>query len=155
MQRTEFKLLQEAYSKVNENKKQSHHNDGVRLTSREVKQIQNAIHSNSILGGITKVFKPNDFVKPLSEVLASVGFELDTPIPGFHGSYGTGAGAGPETRLLRLRKKDHTNADPYTDHPLVSDKYQINVTSSWLGRPNQDEQSYEKPMYEIIAYLNV
>ena len=155
MQRSEFKLLQEVYSKISENVKKPHHDDGVRLSPREIKQIQNAISSNNILKGITKVFKPNDFIRPLSEVLASVGFELDTPVPGFTGSYGTSAAAGPESRLLRLRKKDHTNTDPYTEHPSVSDRYQINVTASWLGREGQDEMQYDKPMYEIIAYLAV
>jgi len=152
MQRSEFEFLQEAYAKVNENKN-PHHADGLRLTPKEIKQIQSAIHSSNILKGITKVFRPNDFIKPLSEVLASVGFELDTPVQGFQGSYGTGGPAGPERRMLRLRKKDHNNTDPYVDHPLVSDEYQINVTSSWLGREGRDEQSYDRPMYEIIAYL--
>ena len=152
MQRTEFELLQEAYGKVNENKN-PHHHDGIGLTPKEVRHIQSAIHSNNILKGITKVFKPNDFITPLSEALAKVGFELDTPVEGFRGSYGTSAGAGPETRLLRLRKKDSNNTDPYVEHPLVSDEYQIHVTASWLGREGTDEMTYDKPMYEIIAYL--
>lgn len=152
MQRTEFKLLQEAYSKVNENKN-PHHADGIGLTTKEIRQIQNAIHSNKILGGNTKVFKPTDFIAPLSEALAKAGFELDTPIPQFHGSYGTGAGAGPETKMLRIRKKDINNTDPYTEHPLVSDEHQIHVTATWLGREGEDEQTYNRPMYEIIAYL--
>jgi hypothetical protein len=101
MQRSEFELLQEAYTKVNEDKN-DHHADGLNLSPKEVRHIQTAIHSNNILKGITKVFKPNDFIKPLSEALAKVGFELDTPIQGFSGSYGTSAGAGPESRLLRL-----------------------------------------------------
>ena len=54
MQRSEFELLQEVYSKVNENHRKSHHDDGVRLTPREIKQIQHAINSNNILKGITK-----------------------------------------------------------------------------------------------------
>jgi hypothetical protein len=152
MQRSEFELLQEAYGKVNENKN-PHHADGIILTPKEVRHIQYAIHSNNILKGITKVFKPNDFITPLSEVLAKVGFELDTPVQGFQGSYGTSAGVGPETRLLRIRKKDHNNTDPYTEHPLVSEEYQIHVTASWLGREGHDEQNYDRPMYEIIAYL--
>jgi hypothetical protein len=152
MQRSEFELLQEAYGRVNENKN-AHHADGIRLTPKEVRHIQSAIHSNNILKGITKVFKPNDFITPLSEALAKVGFELDTPVEGFRGSYGTGAGAGPEKRLLRLRKKDPSNTDPYVEHPLVSDEYQIYVTASWLGREGKDEMSYDRPMYEIIAYL--
>ena len=153
MQRSEFELLQEVYSKVNENFRKSHHDDGVQLNPREVKQIQNALHSNNILKGITKVFRPNDFIRPLSEVLASVGFELDTPVDGFRGSYGSSAGAGPEFRLLRLRKKDESNTDPYVEHPLVSDYYRIHVTAAWQGREGQDEMQYDRPMYEIVAYL--
>lgn len=152
MQRSEFELLQEAYSKIKESKN-SHHADGIRLSPKEIRQIQTAIHANKILGGQTKVFKPNDFIMPLSEALAKVGFELDTPVQGFQGSYGTSAAAGPETRLLRIRKKDVNNTDPYTEHPLVSDEFQIHVTASWLGREGHDEHNYDRPMYEIIAYL--
>lgn len=152
MQRSEFKLLQEIYSTINE-AKNPHQSDGLRLSKKEIRDIQTAINSNKILTGNTRVFKPNDFIRPLSEALAKVGFEMDTPVQGFLGSYGTGAQVGPETRLLRIRKKDPNNADPYIEHPLVSDEYRIHVTASWLGREGKDEQSYTHPMYEIIAYL--
>lgn len=152
MQRSEFKVLQEIYSSINE-AKNPHHSDGINLSKKEIRDIQRAIHSNGILTGNTRVFKPNDFIRPLTEVLAKVGFELDTPVQGFMGSYGTGAAGGPETRLLRIRKKDPTNTDPYVEHPLVSDEFRIHVTASWLGREGKDEQSYTQPMYEIIAYL--
>lgn len=151
MQRTEFKYLQEAYLKITENKI-SNQNDGLRLSPKEIKQIQNAIDSNNILKGITKVFRPNDFIKPLSEVLASVGFELDTPVEGFRGSYGTGGGES-ETRMLRIRKKDPTNTDTYVENPIVSDDYTIRVVANWLGREGMDELKYDRPMYEVIAYL--
>lgn len=152
MKRSDYDKLANSYATILEGTKNSHHNDGVVLSKHEIKAIQNAMHNNKIFSGQQKVFKPNDFISPLVDALASVGFELDTPVNGFQGSYGTGSEAGPETRLLRLRKKDDNNVDPYTEHPLVSDRYQIKVIATWLGAP-QDKYNTKKPLYEIIAYL--
>jgi hypothetical protein len=152
MQRSDFYKLANSYKYVLEGAKNSHQNDGVMLSKEEIKAIQRAMHSNKIFGGNQYVHRPNDFISPLVDALASVGFELDTPVNGFQGSYGTGAEAGPEVRFLRLRKKDHNNTDPYTDHPLVSERFQIKVTSTWVGTPN-DKYNTSRPLYEIIAYL--
>lgn len=151
MKKSELQSLQKHYSLISEGSKNNHHEDGIMLSKQEVAQIQNAIHKNKILGGLVKVFRPNDFIEPLSNALASVGFELDTPVKGFHGSYGSNNQS--QNVLLRIRKKDPSKVDPYVDHPLVSDNFQINVTMSWLGRIGKDEMNYERPMYEIIAYL--
>jgi hypothetical protein len=152
MQRSDFYKLANSYKYVVEGTKNSHQNDGVMLSKEEIKAIQKAMSSNKIFGGNQRVYKPNDFISPLVDALASVGFELDTPVNGFQGSYGTGSEAGPETRLLRLRKKDDNNTDPYTDNPLVSDRFQIKVIATWLGTP-QDKYNTNRPLYEIIAYL--
>lgn len=154
MRRSDLKALEESYIKIIENKLSNKNEDGLKLSPREIDQIKNAISSNDILKGIKKVFRPNDFIQPLSEVLKKVGFELDTPVNGFLGSYGKGLSKS-DSRLLRIRKINPNNTDPHIENPIVSDDYTINVTASWLGREGMDEMKYDRPMYEIIAYLAV